>query len=138
MPDYTVSTAVATASGQFGPYTVTADATPVAAATVQTQSNKVYLITAKVVGATIPTLTTNQAGYVRYGVFKNIAGTLALVGSVTATATIETNSAWDCTLDASGTTIRVMVTGAAGVDIAWHTQVDIIELQKYAVAFGPY
>lgn len=138
MPDYTVSPAASKGTIRFGLWTKTTDATVTAAAVIATVTDKVYMVRAYVVACTAPTLTTNQAAYTRVGLFKNIAGTLALVGSVSAGTTIETDVAWDCTLAASGTTIVVNVTGAAATGIVWHTQVEVMVVQNYADAFGPY
>jgi len=138
MPDYTVSPEAAKQTARFGTWVKTTDATVTVASKIATSNDRVYLVVLKVVACTEPTLTTQQAGYVRVGLFKNVAGTLALVGSVTAVSTIETDSAWDCTLAASGTNIVANVTGVAATTIVWHAQVEVMVVQNYAEAFGPY
>lgn len=137
MPDYTLSQVVAKENRRRGVYLNTTDATVSTLAQFATGSNRVYAVIAKIVANTTD-YTTGQAFYVRTALFKNIAGTLTLVGSVSATTTIETDAAWDCTLDASGTNIRVRVTGAAATNIVWHAQVEPIEGMDYAPAFGVY
>ena len=138
MPDYTVSKAAEKNTARFGLWTKTTDATVTSAASIATTNDKVYLVRAYIVACTEPTPTTNQAGYTRVGLFKNIGGTLSLVGSVSAGTTIETDATWDATLAASGTDIVVNVTGVAATTIVWHVQVDVMVVQNYADAFGPY
>lgn len=120
---------------QFGIPVATTDATQTASATFPTKSNRVYMAIARVAGA----LTTDfsQGGaYQRTALFKNAAGTLSLIGSVSAPVTIESDAAWDVTLDASGTDIRVLVTGKAATAITWLTQLDIIEVGNYFANYG--
>jgi len=64
---------------------------------------------------------TDSASYLITAGFNDNAGTLSLVGSVTALATHESGgaAAWDATMDASGGTARVLVTGAAATTISW-------------------
>ncbi len=59
------------------------------------------------------------AGYSVSAIFKNNAGTVAQVGTTTVTVLGETNSAWDCTIDNSTSTLRLRVTGAAATTIQW-------------------
>lgn len=138
MSDYTVSKAAEKNTARFGLWTKTTDATVTAAATITTGSDRVYQVVLKVVACTEPTVTTQQASYVRIGLFKNVAGTLTLVGAVTSVSTIETDATWDCTLAASGTSIVANVTGAAATTIVWHAQVEVMIVQNYDDAFGPY
>ena len=65
------------------------------------------------------------ASYIRTAAFKRDGGTLSLVGSVATTFTAESTGAWDCTLDADGDNIRVLVTGAAATAVKWLTALDI-------------
>jgi len=51
---------------------------------------------------------------------KNTAGTAALIGSGTVTVLGESQAGWDCTLSATGGTILVQVTGAAGNNVTWN------------------
>lgn len=138
MSDYTVSTAAEKNTARFGTWVKTTDATVTVASTIATTVDKVYLIRAYVVACTEPTVTTNQAGYTRVGLFKNIGGTLSLVGSVSAGTTIETDATWDATISTSGTNIVVNVTGVAATTIVWHAQVEVMVVQNYDAAFGPY
>ena len=49
----------------------------------------------------------------------NEAGTLN-IDAVTTTVIFEDQAGWDATIDASGTDIRIRVTGAASNNITWH------------------
>lgn len=60
------------------------------------------------------------AGYVVRATVKNVAGTATLIGAVSATYTAEDQAGWDATLDVTGTTVRVRVTGATNNNITWH------------------
>jgi hypothetical protein len=76
------------------------------------------------------------AGYERIATFKNDGGTLSLVGSVSTPHTAESTSGWDCTIDASGSDIRVRVTGAGSTNVTWLAQLEVIEVGKYAANYG--
>jgi hypothetical protein len=59
------------------------------------------------------------AGYRVTFCAKNTSGTAALIGAGAVTVIGESQAGWDVTLDASGGTIRVRVTGAANNNITW-------------------
>jgi hypothetical protein len=118
-----------------GVYANTTDATQTTAATFPTRTNKAYGVIAKIT-ATETADFDEQAFYVRSALFKNDGGTLALVGSITSLVTIESTAGWDVTLDASGTDIRVRVTGAAATVISWNIQLEVIEAGKYVANAG--
>lgn len=63
--------------------------------------------------------TNDGAGYRVEFVAKNTSGTAALIGAGSVTVLGESQAGWDCTLSASGGTIRVRVTGAANNNITW-------------------
>lgn len=68
----------------------------------------------------------DSAGYKLYAIFKNSSGgTLTQVGSTTKTVLGEDQAAWDATIDASGTNMRVRVTGAANNNIRWVAHVTV-------------
>lgn len=136
MPDYTVSTKINREPKTTGVYTNTTDGTQTTAATFTTRSNHAYGVTAKIT-ATETADFDEQAFYVRYALFKNDGGTLALVGSIATTATIESTAGWDVTLDASGSDIRVRVTGASSTAITWLVNLEVIEVGQYIEAYGP-
>ena len=106
----------------------TTDATVTDATLFTTQSNKAYHVVAKVV-ATETADHDEVAGYIRAATFKNDGGTLTQVGSTTAVATHEDTAGWDVTLDATGTTIRLRVTGAAATVINWRVDLEILEVE---------
>lgn len=60
------------------------------------------------------------AGYVVRATIKNVAGTATLIGAVSATYTAEDQAGWDATIDVTGATARVRVTGATNNNITWH------------------
>lgn len=63
--------------------------------------------------------TNDGAGYRVEFVAKNTAGTAALIGAGSVTVLGESQAGWDVTLSASGSTIRVRVTGAANNNVTW-------------------
>jgi hypothetical protein len=118
-----------------GVYVNTTDATQTTAATFSTKTNKAYGVVAKIT-ATETADFDEQAFYIRTGLFKNDGGTLALVGSVGTPTTIESTAGWDVTLDASGTDIRVRVTGAASTVATWMVELEVSECGKYVAESG--
>lgn len=60
------------------------------------------------------------ARYRLQAVYKNVAGTATIIGSITASPVDESQAGWDCTLDTTGATVRVRVTGATNNNITWH------------------
>lgn len=118
-----------------GVYTNTTDATQTVAATFTTTSNHAYGVIAKIV-ATETADFDETAFYVRAALFENDGGTLSLVGSIATTVTIEQTSGWDVTLDASGSDIRVLVTGAAATVVTWLVQLEVIEANRWIANQG--
>lgn len=59
------------------------------------------------------------ARYKLSGVYKNVTGTATIIGVVTALVD-EDQAGWDATLDATGATVRVRVTGASNNNVVWH------------------
>lgn len=118
-----------------GVYTNTTDATETTGATFTTVSDRAYGVVAKVT-ATETVDYDEQAFYIRAGLFKNDGGTLALVGSVATPVTVESTAGWDCTLDASGSDIRVRVTGASSTAITWLVQLEVTEVGKWIANQG--
>lgn len=68
----------------------------------------------------------DSAGYIKTGVFKNVAGTVTLVGSVVNVMTSEDQAAWDVTLTVNGQNVEVRVTGASGNNITWTAYTNVI------------
>ncbi len=59
------------------------------------------------------------AYYILRAVYKNAGGTATIIGSVNQTLIGESQAGWNATLDTTGSTVRVRVTGAANNNIAW-------------------
>ena len=68
------------------------------------------------------------AGYNIFGTYKNTAGTVALIGTVLADYTAESQAAWNATLVISGSTVLVQVTGAANNNVTWHCTARVYRL----------
>lgn len=110
----------------FGEAIQTTDATVTSIATFTTAPSKGYLVRASVVALNVTDLT-QGAGYQRLAAFRtSAAGVLTQIGATSTTPSpIEDNAAWDVTIDASGTDIRVRATGAAATLINWRADVVI-------------
>lgn len=63
------------------------------------------------------------AAYVVAAAIKNVAGTATIIGAVGAIFTAEDQAAWDATIDVTGATARVRVTGAVDNNVTWHAEV---------------
>lgn len=102
----------------------TTDATVTTLHTFTVPTSTTYMITAYVVarrtGGASGTAE-DGAGYVVRGTYKNTAGTVAIIGAVSADYTAESQAGWDATLDTTGATVRIRVTGAASNSITWHS-----------------
>lgn len=60
------------------------------------------------------------AYYILNALYKMVSGTTAtIIGSVAQTVVGESQAGWDATLDTTGATVRVRVTGAAGNTVVW-------------------
>jgi hypothetical protein len=60
------------------------------------------------------------AAYILNAVYKMVSGTTAtVIGSVAQTVVGESQGGWDATLDATGATVRVRVTGASNNNVTW-------------------
>lgn len=59
------------------------------------------------------------AGYVITAAIRNTGGTAAIIGSVNADFTAEDQAGWDATIDVTGATARIRVTGATNNNIDW-------------------
>lgn len=103
----------------------TTDATVTTLHTITIASAKSYLIRAHVVarrtGGASGTAN-DTAGYGRVATVKDVSGTATLVGAVASLYTMEDQVGWDVTIDVTGATARVRVTGASGNNITWHLE----------------
>jgi hypothetical protein len=62
----------------------------------------------------------DSAMYIVRGAYKNVGGTVSLIGSLDNQFTAEDQSGWDCTLEISSTEVQIKVTGAANNNIEWN------------------
>lgn len=105
----------------------TTDGTIATGATLSTQRNHAYLVTANVVASSGST----TAGYILAATFENNAGTLSQVGTTTSIAAHEDIAApMDCVFDTSGTDIRVRITGDPGRTIKWNIDLMVREIAQ--------
>lgn len=101
----------------------TTDATVTTLHTVTIPASTTMFIEAKVVarrtGGTAGTAE-DGAAYIRRAAVKDVAGTATIIGAVQDGFTAEDQAGWDCTIDVTGTTARIRVTGALDNNITWH------------------
>lgn len=103
---------------------ITTDATITTLGAVTLANDTIVRLETRVMGYS-PGLT-NVGAYHRAGFFATTNGVTRLVGSVqTAGGQGEDAAGWDCTLDASGQTARVRVTGAVNQTNKWTAIVNI-------------
>jgi hypothetical protein len=95
----------------------TTDATVTTLASITLSDGRAYHITVRVVGRKSDG--TDRAFYWRAVLAYRQGGGATLQGSVVSLAAIESDTNWDCTIDASGNDIRVRVTGVASTTIYW-------------------
>lgn len=100
------------------------DTIPMGVLTAPVNTIEVYVTAARTGGAS--GTAGDSAGYIKTGVFKNVAGTVTLVGSVVNVMTSEDQAAWDVTLTVNGQNIEVRVTGASGNNITWTAYTNVI------------
>ena len=105
----------------------TTDATVTTLDTHSTASDTVTHVTAVVV-AKQTTDFSEMASYRITGTFKNDGGVLTQVGTTTVEHSAESDAAWDCVFDTSGTDIRVRVTGVVATNISWHASLNSVVL----------
>ena len=107
------------ASAAFGGTASTTNATVTTCGFYQMADNQTAVLTVTV--AAHRDNHTQGAGYVLVGAFRRSGGTVTQIGVTTVLSAREDNTAWDAILNISGTTVRVRVTGAAAVNIAWRS-----------------
>jgi hypothetical protein len=118
-----------TATGQLTQSTEvdTTDATVTSLYTEATSNDIAYHMEAAIV-ATETDAHDEVASYLIAATFKNDGGVLTQVGSTTVMHSAEDTAGWDATFDASGTTIRLRVTGAASTNITWHAIIKTVTI----------
>jgi hypothetical protein len=63
--------------------------------------------------------TGDSAGYRRVGTYKNIAGTVTIVGALASPLTAEDQAGWNCTIATATASVDITVAGAANNDVTW-------------------
>lgn len=102
----------------------TTSATVTTILTLTLSSSTAYLLTIRVVGN--QSGGSNRASYVRRATaYRATAGVATLQGSVETLGTdVESNAAWDVTVDVTGNDLRVRATGVAATNINWTAVVE--------------
>lgn len=116
----------------FQAQTTTTDATATTLQSVTVPTDSALLLVAKIVGRR----TGGSAGangdsavYIRTARFKNVGGTVTMHNLQTDYTSEELlQIAWNGTLDVSGTSARIRVTGAANNNITWTVTYEVITL----------
>lgn len=116
----------------FQAQTTTIDATATTLQSVTVPTDSTLLLIAKIVGRrTGGTGGANgdSAVYIRTARYKNVGGTVTINNLQTDYTSEEiTQIAWNGTLDVSGTSARIRVTGAANNNITWTVTYEVITL----------
>ena len=109
----------------------TTDATVTTLQTINIASGYSYhihtVVTARRTGGVLGTAN-DTASYERIATVKDVSGTATIVGAVLLEYTAEDQVLWDCTIDVTGATARVRVTGASKNYITWHSTTKIYPL----------
>jgi len=114
----------------FQAQTTTTDATATTLQSVTVATDSVMLIRARVVGRRTggsAGANGDSATYERTARFKNVGGTVT-IHNLQTDFTSEDQLLWNCTLDVSGTSARIRVTGAANNSITWTVTYEVIAL----------
>lgn len=104
----------------------TADATVTTVATITIPASTTVFITATVVARRtggVAGTAEDGAAFIDMAAVTNIAGTATLIGSVFDIFDRSNQASWDCTIDVTGATARVRVTGATNNNVTWHATV---------------
>lgn len=116
---------------EFTAKTTTTDASNTALQRVAVATDRTVLIEARVLarrtGGSAGSAG-DSAGYVVRGTFKNVSGTVSLVGSVNADYTAEDQSGWNCGFAVSGQEVQLIGTGAANNNITWESAIKVYEV----------
>lgn len=100
----------------------TTNATVTTLATIATTTGYSYLVISRIIGRRTGGTSGVAGDYATYEVraSANNEGGVLNIDAVTTTTVFEDQAGWDATIDASGTDIRIRVTGAANNNITWH------------------
>ena len=112
---------------QYAQSVRTTNATVTTAQTLNIPDNSITMVEAHIIGQRTggsSGAAGDGAGYIRYATYKRTGGGApTLIGSVTDVYTAESQAGWDCSLDVSGNTVRVRVTGAANNNVTWNSTI---------------
>jgi len=114
----------------FQAQTTTTDATTTTLQSITVPTNSVIMLIAKIVGRRTggSSGASGDSGiYIRTARFKNVGGTVTMYNLQT-DFTSEDQFAWNGTLDVSGTSARIRVTGAANNNVTWTVTYEVITL----------
>lgn len=82
-------------------------------------TDRKWLVTAEVIGSG----GSHHAGYLKQGLFVNVAGTASQVGATAAVVSIESDAACDAKFDLTGTTLSVQVRDEATTPMDWRANI---------------
>jgi len=114
----------------FQAQTTTTDATTTTLQSITVPTDSVIMLIAKIVGRRTggSSGASGDSGiYIRTARFKNVGGTVTMYNLQT-DFTSEDQFAWNGTLDVSGTSARIRVTGAANNNVTWTVTYEVITL----------
>lgn len=98
----------------------TTDATATTIMTIPIPNNSVCGLDLHVIG--IKNDSSEGANYVIKGTYRNNAGTVSIVGTLSSSHLEEDDTNWDVALSVSSTNVLVKVTGVAATTINWKTR----------------
>lgn len=111
----------------------TTDATVTTLATIACPDGTTTMIEARVVarrtGGASGTAE-DGAAYVVTAAFKATGSVATIIGAADQDVVIESQAGWECTIDASGATARIRVTGAANNNVTWLTSYRILQVSS--------
>lgn len=119
------------AGNEVSAKTVTTDAANNALQRVAIPENRtVYILGRAVARRTAGTAgsTGDSAAYVVQAAFKNISGTVSLVGSIDTNFSAEDQAGWNCGFAISGTEVVLVGAGAANNTITWESTIKYYEV----------
>ena len=104
---------------------VTTDATVTTLYSFSASSNTSYQVEVEILARKTNATAGNTAGYKLMAAFKDVSGTTTQIGTTTVIHSVESDATWNATIDNSGTSIRVRVTGAAANTISWMAHISV-------------
>lgn len=108
----------------------TTDATATTLVSVAVPTDSAFLIQTQIIGRRTggtAGASGDAASYIRTARYKNVAGTVT-ISNLQSDYTSEDQLAWNATLDVSGTSARIRVTGSANNNVTWTVTYTVITL----------